>query len=88
MARLENVNGFLAVYTPSDDLIRTDFKQKRVVPEIMLHVLEEFTFLLGRHSLDNEISRMVVCKVSKPWGFLVGKDDQWPGSQLLLCQSL
>nr|GFD28752.1 hypothetical protein [Tanacetum cinerariifolium] len=33
VASLENVNGFLAVYTPSDDLIRTDFKKKGVVPE-------------------------------------------------------
>nr|GEV58319.1 reverse transcriptase domain-containing protein [Tanacetum cinerariifolium] len=65
---LDNVNGFLVVYTPSDDLIRTDFEKKRVVPEVMLHILEEFVFLLGRHSLDNEIPRMIVCKVSKPWG--------------------
>nr|GFD59818.1 hypothetical protein [Tanacetum cinerariifolium] len=63
---LENVNGFLAVYTPFDDLISTDFKQKRVVPEIVFHILEEFAFLLGRHPLDNEIPRMVVCEVSKP----------------------
>nr|GEW18729.1 hypothetical protein [Tanacetum cinerariifolium] len=31
VASLENVNGFPAVYTPSDDLIRTDFEQKGVV---------------------------------------------------------
>nr|GEU92566.1 hypothetical protein [Tanacetum cinerariifolium] len=67
VASLENVNGFLAVYTPSDDLILTDFEQKGVVPEVMLHILEEFIFLLGRHSLNNEIPHMFVCKVSKPW---------------------
>nr|GEU73768.1 DNA-directed DNA polymerase [Tanacetum cinerariifolium] len=50
VASLENVNVSLSVYTPLDYLIRTDFKQKGAVPEIMLHVLEEFVFLLGRHS--------------------------------------
>nr|GEV65312.1 hypothetical protein [Tanacetum cinerariifolium] len=68
VASLENVNDCLAVYTPSDDLIRTYFKQKGVVPEIMLHIFEEFVFLLGRHSLDNKIPRMIVFKVGKPWG--------------------
>nr|GFB49263.1 hypothetical protein [Tanacetum cinerariifolium] len=68
VASLENVNGFLAVYTPSDDLIRTDFEKKGVVPEIMLHILEEFVFMLGRHSIDNKIPRMIVCKVGKQWG--------------------
>nr|GEV28565.1 hypothetical protein [Tanacetum cinerariifolium] len=58
VASLENDNGFLAVYTPSDDLIRTDFEQKGVVPEVMLHIFKEFVFLLGRHSLNNEIPRM------------------------------
>nr|GEW81020.1 hypothetical protein [Tanacetum cinerariifolium] len=55
---LENVNGFLAVNTPPDDLIRTDFEQKGVVPKGMLHIVEEFVLLLGRHSLNNEIPRM------------------------------
>nr|GEV58320.1 reverse transcriptase domain-containing protein [Tanacetum cinerariifolium] len=68
---LDNVNGFLVVYTLSDDLIRTDFEKKGVVPEVMLHILEEFVFLLGRHSLDNEIPRMIVCKVGKPWAAAV-----------------
>nr|GEW04486.1 hypothetical protein [Tanacetum cinerariifolium] len=44
VASLDNVKGFLAVYTPSDDLISTDFKEKGLVPEIMLHILEEFVF--------------------------------------------
>nr|GEY99206.1 reverse transcriptase domain-containing protein [Tanacetum cinerariifolium] len=68
VASLENVNGFLVVYTLSDDLIYTDFEKKGFVPEVMLHILEEFDFLLGRHSLDNKIPCMVVCKVDKPWG--------------------
>nr|GEY37296.1 reverse transcriptase domain-containing protein [Tanacetum cinerariifolium] len=42
MASLENINGFLAVNTPPDDLIRTDFKQERVVPKVMLHIFKEF----------------------------------------------
>nr|GEU73093.1 hypothetical protein [Tanacetum cinerariifolium] len=58
VASLENVNGFLAVSTPSDDLIRTDFKQKEVILKVMLHILKEFVLLLGRHSLNNEIPRM------------------------------
>nr|GEZ62643.1 hypothetical protein [Tanacetum cinerariifolium] len=66
VASLENVNGFLAMYTPSDDLIGTNFEQKGVVPKVMLHILEEFVLLLGRHSLNNKIPRMVVCKVGKP----------------------
>nr|GFC32899.1 hypothetical protein [Tanacetum cinerariifolium] len=68
VASLENVNGFLYVNTPPDDLIRIDFKQEGAVPNVMLHILEEFVLLLGRHSLNNEIPRMVVCKVGKPWG--------------------
>nr|GEX10963.1 hypothetical protein [Tanacetum cinerariifolium] len=66
VASLENVNGFLAMYTPLDDLIFMDFEQKGVVPEVMLHILEEFVFLFGRHSIDNEIPHMIVCKVGKP----------------------
>nr|GFB16620.1 hypothetical protein [Tanacetum cinerariifolium] len=66
VASLENVNGFLAVYTPLDDLIRIDFKQKGVVLKVILHILEEFVLLLGRHSLNNEILRMVVYNVGKP----------------------
>nr|GEY61285.1 uncharacterized mitochondrial protein AtMg00810-like [Tanacetum cinerariifolium] len=58
VSSLENFNGFLAMYTPSDDLIRIDFKQKGVITEIMIHILEDFVFLLGRHSLDNEIPCM------------------------------
>nr|GFA08062.1 reverse transcriptase domain-containing protein [Tanacetum cinerariifolium] len=58
VASLENVNGFLAMNTPPADLIRTDFKKKWVVPKVMLHILEEFVLLLGRHSLNNEIPRM------------------------------
>nr|GEZ90416.1 reverse transcriptase domain-containing protein [Tanacetum cinerariifolium] len=58
VASLENVNGFLAVNTPSDDLIRTDFEQKGIVLKVMLHILEEFILLPRRHSLNNEIPRM------------------------------
>nr|GFC83217.1 hypothetical protein [Tanacetum cinerariifolium] len=47
VASLENVNGFLAMNTPPDDLIRTYFKQEGVVPKVMLHILEEFVLLLG-----------------------------------------
>nr|GEU97483.1 hypothetical protein [Tanacetum cinerariifolium] len=58
VASLENVNGFLAVNTPPDDLIRIDFEQKGVVLKVMLHIFEEFVLFLGRHSLNNEIPCM------------------------------
>nr|GEU87811.1 reverse transcriptase domain-containing protein [Tanacetum cinerariifolium] len=47
VASLENVNGFLTVNTPPDDLIRTYFKQKGVVPKVLLHIFEEFVLMLG-----------------------------------------
>nr|GFB14366.1 hypothetical protein [Tanacetum cinerariifolium] len=40
VASLENVNSFLAVYTPSDDMIHIDFKRKGVVLEVMLHIFK------------------------------------------------
>ncbi|GKF42872.1 hypothetical protein Tco_0126214, partial [Tanacetum coccineum] len=43
----EDVIGFLAKDTTSKNLIRTDFKQKGIFPEIMLHVFEEFSFPHG-----------------------------------------
>nr|GEZ92247.1 hypothetical protein [Tanacetum cinerariifolium] len=58
VASLENVNGFLAVNTPPDDLICIDFKQDGVVPKVMLHIFEEFVLLLGQHALNNEVPRM------------------------------
>nr|GFA83703.1 hypothetical protein [Tanacetum cinerariifolium] len=66
VASLENFNGFLAMNKPPDDLLRTDFEQERVVPKVMLHILEEFVLLLGRHHFNNEVPHMVVCKVGKP----------------------
>nr|GEV12862.1 reverse transcriptase domain-containing protein [Tanacetum cinerariifolium] len=78
MVSLKNFNGFLAVNTPPNDLIRIDFKQEGVVPEVMLHIFEEFFLLLGRHSLNNEVPCMVVCKIDKPWGFntLIGEEER------------
>nr|GEV02329.1 hypothetical protein [Tanacetum cinerariifolium] len=58
VANLENVNGFLAMNTPPDDLIRTDFEQEGVVLKVMHYIFEDFVLLLGRHSLNNEIPRM------------------------------
>nr|GFC21210.1 hypothetical protein [Tanacetum cinerariifolium] len=57
VASLENVNGFLAVNTPPDDLIRTD-EQKGIIPKVMLHIFEEFVLLLRLHSLNNKVPRM------------------------------
>nr|GEV23152.1 hypothetical protein [Tanacetum cinerariifolium] len=55
VASLKNINSFLAMSTPPDDLIRTDFKQERVVPKVMLHIFKEFFLLLGRHPFDNKV---------------------------------
>nr|GEV08525.1 hypothetical protein [Tanacetum cinerariifolium] len=90
VASLENVNGFLAVNTPPDDLIRTHFEQEGVIPKVMLHIFEEFVLLLGRHPFYNKVPRMVVCKIGKPLGFntLFGEEERsiifkktchWPG---------
>nr|GEV49944.1 nucleolar protein 58-like [Tanacetum cinerariifolium] len=38
---LENISGFLAVNTPSDDLICTDFEQEGAVPKVMLHIFDD-----------------------------------------------
>ncbi|GKG05207.1 hypothetical protein Tco_0325293, partial [Tanacetum coccineum] len=35
VASFENVTSFLAVYTPPDHLIRTNFKQEGVIPEVV-----------------------------------------------------
>ena len=68
MASLENVIGFLSINTPPDDLIRTDFEKVGVVPEVMFHIFKEFIFLLGRHPFHQKVTRMIVCKIGKPWG--------------------
>nr|GEX99953.1 hypothetical protein [Tanacetum cinerariifolium] len=39
VSSLKNINGFLAVNTPSDDLIRTDFEQEGVVPKCGIDML-------------------------------------------------
>nr|GFB12084.1 hypothetical protein [Tanacetum cinerariifolium] len=72
VASLENVNGFLAVNTPPDDLIRIDLKQEGIVPKVMLHIFEEFVLLLGSHPFNNEVSRMAHFDE----GFLIGKEDR------------
>nr|GEZ70049.1 hypothetical protein [Tanacetum cinerariifolium] len=58
MASLKNINGFLAVNTAPDDLIRTDFKQEEVVPKVMLYIFEEFVLVLERHLFHNKVPRM------------------------------
>nr|GEZ62108.1 hypothetical protein [Tanacetum cinerariifolium] len=80
MASLKNVNGFLAVYTPSDDLIRIYFKQKGVVPKVMLHIFEEFVLSLGRHSLNNEIPRMTTPMAKSLASHISSKDKSQSGA--------
>nr|GEW09559.1 reverse transcriptase domain-containing protein [Tanacetum cinerariifolium] len=72
MASLMNINGSLVVNTPPDELTRTDFKQEGVVPKVMLHVFEKLVLWLGRHPINHKIPCMVVCKINKPLGKMVG----------------
>nr|GEY91135.1 hypothetical protein [Tanacetum cinerariifolium] len=65
VASHENINGFLAVNTPPDDLIRTNFEQEGVIPKVMLHIFEEFVLLLGRHPFHNKVPCMVKGKQEK-----------------------
>nr|GEX15974.1 reverse transcriptase domain-containing protein [Tanacetum cinerariifolium] len=58
VASLKNINNFLAVNTPPDDLIRTYFKQEGVVTKVTLYIFVEFIFLLGRHPLNKKVLRM------------------------------
>ncbi|GKD05853.1 hypothetical protein Tco_1180827, partial [Tanacetum coccineum] len=58
MASHENVESFLAVHTSPDHLIRTNFKQEGVIPKIMFNIFEKLVFLLGRHALHNESTRV------------------------------
>nr|GFB53123.1 hypothetical protein [Tanacetum cinerariifolium] len=58
VASFENVESFFAVHTPPDHLIRADFKQKGVVPKIVSLVFEKLVFLLGRHSLNDKVTRV------------------------------
>nr|GEZ29596.1 retrovirus-related Pol polyprotein from transposon TNT 1-94 [Tanacetum cinerariifolium] len=79
VASFENVESFFVVHTPPDHLIRVDFKQKGVVPEVVFHVFKKLVFLLGRHSLNNKVARVVICKVCKPrdpLGKFQGKVDE------------
>ncbi|GJW82193.1 hypothetical protein Tco_0146168 [Tanacetum coccineum] len=59
VASFENVESFLAVHTSPDHLIRTYFKQEGVVPEIVFNIFEKLVFLLGRHALHNESTRVI-----------------------------
>nr|GEY39998.1 hypothetical protein [Tanacetum cinerariifolium] len=58
VASFENVESFSAVHTPPDHLIRIDFKQKGVVPKVVFYVFKKLVFLLGRHSLNNKVTRV------------------------------
>nr|GEX02427.1 reverse transcriptase domain-containing protein [Tanacetum cinerariifolium] len=64
----EDIKSFLAMHTPSNDLIRTYSKKVGIVLEVMFYVLKEFLLLMRRHPFDNKIPCMEICKVCKPWG--------------------
>nr|GFA78966.1 putative reverse transcriptase domain-containing protein [Tanacetum cinerariifolium] len=71
MTSFEDIKSFLAMHTPSNDLIRTYSKKAGIVPEVMFFVFKEFLLLLGRHPFDDKIPRMEICKVCKPWGYFL-----------------
>nr|GEX08522.1 hypothetical protein [Tanacetum cinerariifolium] len=86
---LENVNGFLAVNTSSDDLIRTDFKQEGVVLKVLLHIFEEFVLLLGRHPFHNKVPRMEENPAEQSWfGILFVKQDRTYGKVTCIAHKL
>ncbi|GJV52744.1 hypothetical protein Tco_1448485 [Tanacetum coccineum] len=54
VASFENVESFLAVHTSSDHLIRTDFKQEGVIPEVVFNVFEKLVFCWDDISLTTK----------------------------------
>ncbi|GJW20163.1 hypothetical protein Tco_0030785 [Tanacetum coccineum] len=76
VASFEYVESFFAVHTPPDHLIRTNFKQEEVIPEVVFDIFEKLVFLLGCHSIDNEVPRIVVCEICKPWGTINTKSNR------------
>ncbi|GJX98106.1 hypothetical protein Tco_0355125 [Tanacetum coccineum] len=57
VASFENVESFFAVHTPPDHLIRTDFEQEGVIPEVVFDIFEKRFFPSVRDDIpfDNEI---------------------------------
>ncbi|GKA04102.1 hypothetical protein Tco_0676883, partial [Tanacetum coccineum] len=47
VASFEYVESFFAVHTPPDHLIRINFEQEGVIPEVMFDIFEKLVFLLG-----------------------------------------
>ncbi|GKD89787.1 hypothetical protein Tco_1365294 [Tanacetum coccineum] len=47
MASFENVESFFAVHTQPDHLIRTDFEQEGVIPEVVFDIFKKLVLLLG-----------------------------------------
>nr|GEW49107.1 hypothetical protein [Tanacetum cinerariifolium] len=91
LASLENVNGFLAVNTPPNDLIRTDSEQEGVFLKVMFHIFKEFVLLLGRHPFHKKVPRMdrtygkINCIAHKLKGeVLIGGNYNWCFSQFPL----
>nr|GEX01821.1 retrovirus-related Pol polyprotein from transposon TNT 1-94 [Tanacetum cinerariifolium] len=68
MTSIENVNSFFASHATSNYLIGAGPKKIGIILEIMSCVLEKFILLLRRHTLDNEVPRVVIRKVCKPQG--------------------
>nr|GEV79926.1 hypothetical protein [Tanacetum cinerariifolium] len=56
VASLENVNGFLVVYIPLDDLICTNFEKKGVVPENPMKQ-SHLGIFLGKEISEDEMIR-------------------------------
>ncbi|GJU09624.1 retrovirus-related pol polyprotein from transposon TNT 1-94 [Tanacetum coccineum] len=60
VASFEYVESFFAVHTPPDHLIRTNFEQEGVIPEVVFDIFEKLVFMWGwgLNIPDNEVPRM------------------------------
>nr|GEY44842.1 ribonuclease H-like domain-containing protein [Tanacetum cinerariifolium] len=67
MTSFEDINSFLAMHTPANDLICINPKQIRVIPKVMFNIFEEFLLLLECQPFLDKIPRMEICYVGKPW---------------------
>nr|GEY93916.1 integrase, catalytic region, zinc finger, CCHC-type, peptidase aspartic, catalytic [Tanacetum cinerariifolium] len=85
MASLKNVNGFMAVNTPPDDLIRTDYEQEEVVPKSegqSLHASRPSRLYAQAQSVDDMPFRKQAC-TSTPDGCFCSLGHDVPGGSIV-----
>nr|GEU80281.1 Gag_pre-integrs domain-containing protein [Tanacetum cinerariifolium] len=67
LASFENVESFFTVHTPPDHLICANLEQKGVVPEIVFHIFEKLVFLLSRHTLNKNVTRVRIIGLGRSY---------------------